>query len=140
VALYDLSTDFGKRVDQRLRTEEIIWLTTVAASGQPISVPVWFWWDGEEFLIYSQPNQPKLRHIERHPKVSLNFNSNATGGDITQFDGEAWIDHAAPLATGVPAMIAKYAAGIQRLGATPEGFANAYSVAIRVRPSKVRGH
>ena len=29
----------------RLRTEPVIWLTTVARSGQPQSTPVWFLWE-----------------------------------------------------------------------------------------------
>jgi len=34
-------------------------------------VSVWFFWDGEEFLVYSQPRRQKLRNIERDPKVGL---------------------------------------------------------------------
>ena len=42
-------------VEQRLREEPIIWLTTVRPDGRPHTVPVWFLWDGETFLIFSQP-------------------------------------------------------------------------------------
>ena len=31
-------------------------MTTVRSDGQPQTVPVWFLWDDEGFLIYSQPN------------------------------------------------------------------------------------
>ena len=37
---------------ERLSADLIVWLTTVDASGQPQSTPVWFWWDGSTFLIY----------------------------------------------------------------------------------------
>jgi Pyridoxamine 5'-phosphate oxidase len=36
----------------RLQAEPIIWLTSVAPSGQPQSTPVWFLWESGEFLIY----------------------------------------------------------------------------------------
>ena len=53
----DDSTEIGARAERRLREEEIAWLTTVRADGQPQSVPVWFLWDGDAFLIYSQPGR-----------------------------------------------------------------------------------
>lgn len=136
----DPATEFGARVERRLTEEELIWLTTLNPNGRPASVPVWFLWDGEAILIYSQPNAPKVRNIERHGQVELHFNSNAGGGDVVRIEGQAVIDRAAPPATGVPAMIEKYRAGIQRIGTTPEGFAGAYSTPVRVTPGKVRGH
>jgi PPOX class probable F420-dependent enzyme len=63
--------------ERRLREEEIAWLTTVRADGQPQSVPVWFLWDGETFLVYSQPGRQKLRNIATNPRLGLNLNSNA---------------------------------------------------------------
>jgi PPOX class probable F420-dependent enzyme len=73
----DTTTEAGGRAERRLREEQIIWLTTVRSDGQPQSVPVWFFWDGEKFLVYSQPGRQKLRNIERNPRVDLNLNSNA---------------------------------------------------------------
>jgi PPOX class probable F420-dependent enzyme len=134
----DTSTKSGKLADERLRSEEIIWLTTVSPKGQPQSVPVWFLWDGQAVLIYSQPDQTKLRNIERNPRVALNFNSDPQGGHVVRMEGRATIDTSAPLATGVPAMIEKYDAAIQRIGYSAEQFAQGYSVAIRVTPTKVR--
>lgn len=72
----DTTTDFGKRVERRLREERIAWLTTVRRDGTPQPLPVWFLWDGDTILIYSQPNQQKLRNIRHNPKVSLNLDGN----------------------------------------------------------------
>ena len=135
--MVDTNTTAGKLAEQRLREDEIIWLTTVSPNGQPQSVPVWFLWDGETVLIYSQPDKSKIRNIEQNPRVALNFNSDAQGGHVVRLQGQAEIDAAAPPATGVPAMIEKYRAGIERIGATPEQFAQGYSVAIRITPTRV---
>ena len=54
----DTTTDFGRRVERRLRDEYLVWLTTVRADGLPQPSPVWFLWDGETVLIYSQPGKP----------------------------------------------------------------------------------
>lgn len=51
------TTEAGSRADRRLREEEeVAWLTTVRADGQPQSVPAWFLWDGETFIVYSRPD------------------------------------------------------------------------------------
>ena len=71
--LIDTATDSGRRVAQRLENERLVWLTTVAPDGTPQPSPVWFLWDGGSVLIYSQPNRPKLRHIQRNPNVASNF-------------------------------------------------------------------
>ena len=49
---------------ERLSADLIVWLTTVDASGQPQSTPVWFWWDGSTFLIYSMDGANKLIESE----------------------------------------------------------------------------
>ena len=136
----DVTTDFGKRVERRLREETIVWLTTVRRDGTPQPTPVWFLWDGETILMYSQPNQQKERNIARSPKVSLNFDGNGRGGDIIVLTGEARIVPDAPLATDVPEYVAKYAEGIKGIGMTPESMAQAFSVAIRITPTDVHGH
>ena len=59
--MLDTTSEAGARAEKRLREEAIIWLTTVRSDGQPQSVPVWFLWEGETFLVYSQPGRQKLR-------------------------------------------------------------------------------
>ncbi|HVX30256.1 MAG TPA: TIGR03667 family PPOX class F420-dependent oxidoreductase [Nitrolancea sp.] len=127
----------GRQAAQKLRDEEIIWLTTVSPKGQPESVPVWFYWDGETVLIYSQPDKPKIRNIEANPRIALNFNSDPQGDHVVRLSGRAIIDVNAPKATDVEGMMDKYRDGIKRIGTTPEQFARGYSVAIRITPTKV---
>lgn len=137
---FDTSTEFGARVERRLREERLIWLTTVRADGTPQPVPVWFLWDGETFHIYSRPNQPKLRHIERSPNVALHFDGNGQGGDIVVFTGQARLDPQAPPANQVAEYVERYQPGFVRLGMDAETFARSYSVPIRVTPTALRGH
>ena len=63
--MIDQTTPFGQRVARRLDEERIIWLTTVSATGVPHPRPVWFWWDGESFLIYSKPDTFKHGRIKK---------------------------------------------------------------------------
>jgi PPOX class probable F420-dependent enzyme len=136
----DTSTEFGARAARRLREELIYWLVTVAADGTPQPSPVWALEDGGTYLVYSQPGTPKLRNIEARPGVALHLDGNGQGGDIVIVTGEARIVRDAPPADRVPAYVQKYREGIRRIGMTPETFARAYSVAIRITPRHLRGH
>ena len=132
----DTTGEAGARAEERLRREGIAWLTTVRPDGQPQAVPVWFLWDGEAFLVYSRPGARKLRNIEANPRVSLNLNSNSTGGDVVRAECEAEVFAGAPPATEVGPYLEKYRDGIARIGFDPDGFALAYSVAIRATPTR----
>lgn len=136
----DTTTNYGARVARHLDEDLIVWLTTVGSDLTPQPSPVWFLWDGETALIYSRPGNPKLRNIEARPRVSLNFNGDRYGGDVVILTGDAWVDAGAPPATAVPAYMEKYSEPIASIGMTPDTFAEAYSVPIRVRPTGLRGH
>ena len=134
--MIDFTTKLGSRAATRLQNERIIWLTTMAADGTPQPNPVWFYWDGEKILVYSQPTSHKLMNIRRNPRVSLNFQANDEGGDIIVLKGEASVDEKTK---HDPKYIEKYREAIPKIGHTPETLAASYSVLIRIMPSKVRG-
>jgi PPOX class probable F420-dependent enzyme len=134
--LFDTTTDAGKRAESRLKKEEVAWMTTVRSDGQPQTVPVWFLWDDEGILIYSQPGRQKLKNISRNPHVGLNLNSNAQGGDVVRLEGKAKVADDAQPSSEVPSYVEKYRESIARIGFDVEGFAQAYSVPVRVTPER----
>ena len=136
----DTSTDFGARAARHLQDDLVVWLTTVGSDGTPQPSPVWFLWDGDTALIYSYPSTPKLRNIEQRPRVSLHFNSTPSGGDVVILTGDASVDTDAPPVNANQAYVDKYTEGMLGIGMTPDTFAQAFSVAIRVRPASLRGH
>jgi PPOX class probable F420-dependent enzyme len=136
--MLDTTTEAGARADARLREEIMIWLTTVRSDGQPQSVPVWFLWDGEAFLIYSQPGKQKLKNIGRNPRVGLHLNANDRGDDVVRAEGTAEVVHDISPANEVGEYLEKYRESIARIGLDPEGFARAYSVELRVTPDRWR--
>lgn len=138
MAFLDLRKRKHAHAAKRVRDELIVWLTTVGRQGQPQSTPVWFWWDGDVFHVFSEPGKPKLRNIGTNPRVSLHLEGGRGGEDVVVFEGRANIVRNGEPATSLPEYIAKYRRPIASYGWTPESFAADYAVPIVVRPTRVR--
>jgi len=121
-----------RRLQSRLKKELVIWLVTSSRDGKPQAVPVWFLFDGDSFLIYSQPGI-KVRHIEQNPDVVLHLNTDEVGDVVVRVSGKAHISRTETPADKVPAYVRKYGEQIKGFGWTPQVFAEKYPHAIRVR-------
>ena len=138
--MIDLTTEFGRAVEQHFQNEYVIWLTTVDSHLTPQPRPVWFLWQNDSILIFSKPDAYKVKHIEKHPKVALHFNTDETGDrHVIILTGEAKIDTSISSAMEVAAYLAKYKTGIADLNMTPEEFSAEYSVPLRITLSSLRG-
>jgi len=128
------------KAKRMIKHEYVAWLTTVGTDLTPQPRPVWFVWDRGTFLIFSQPEAYKVRHLMKNPAVSLHFNTDPSGDqDVIVYTGTARIDSIVPPAHKVSSYFRKYREGIKALGMTPEQFSSDYSVAIRVKPATLRG-
>jgi PPOX class probable F420-dependent enzyme len=136
--MLDTTTEAGSRTDGRLREETMIWITTVRSGGQPQSVPVWFLWNGETFLIYSQPGRQKLKNISRNARIGPHLNANDRGGDVVRAEGTAEVVQDVPPANEVGEYLEKNSESIARIGFDPDGFVRTYSVALRAKPDRWR--
>jgi len=134
----DLPSADRERVEGRLHSNLMAWLTTVRADGQPVTVPVWFLLrDDETILLYSRPEKAKLRNIAANPKVSFALDVTDIGRNIVRLEGTARRDHDQPPAQQNPAYLAKYTERIGALFGTPEQFATLFSAAIIITPAKL---
>jgi PPOX class probable F420-dependent enzyme len=59
-------------------------LSTLSDDGAPVTVPVWFEWDGEVIRMFSGATSGKMRRIARDPRASL-LVPNAVG------EPEGWV-------------------------------------------------
>jgi len=87
-----MSAELTPEVIDRLTADHYGWLTTVAKSGQAVPKLIWFYFDGAAVVIYSVPGAAKVAHVQRHPRVSLNLDSDGNGSGIVVIGGEAIID------------------------------------------------
>ena len=136
----DRSTDFGARAARRLAEEQVGWLTTVRADGMPQPVPVWFHWDGETLLIFSEPAARKVRNLAGNPRASLHFNTDGDGDDVVVVTGEARTGTEMPPPEQLAAYAEKYAEGMKQQNLTPEAMLATYSTVIYLTPARVTGH
>lgn len=136
--VFDITTEQGARADERLRTDTVAWLTTVDDAGLPDSSPVWFVWNGDSALIFSEPGKKKVRNIEARPGVSLHLDGDGHGGSIVTMSGTASVGAGGPRADQVTEYVAKYEPLVGHIGMDMAGMAAAYSVPIHVRFSRGR--
>jgi PPOX class probable F420-dependent enzyme len=131
-----MTAELTQDVSNRLESDRYGWLTTVAKSGQPVPRLVWFYFDGKELTVYSQPTAAKVAHIKARPRVSLNLDSDGNGSGIVVIGGEARVDavDTDPIADDrYQAKYGEYAAG---LGMTKE-FLASYNTRLKISVDKV---
>lgn len=134
----DIAVPKDAHVIERLRTELIVWLSTVRADGNPNLSPVWFLWEDPTILIFSQPKKQKVNNIRRNPKVMLGLETLNDGDDVVMVEGIAELVDDPNLGMALPDYIKKYGKLIERMNTTPEQLAAEYSQVIRITPTKFR--
>lgn len=131
-----MTVEFTQEVTERLSSDKYGWLTTVAKSGQPVPRLVWFYFDGTDVIVYTEPHAAKVRHISAHPRVSLNLDSDGNGAGIIIVGGVTSVDEegADPLAD--ERYVAKYGEYAASLGFSKE-FLAAYNTRLKIAVDKV---
>jgi len=67
-------------------------LAYIATDGTPRVVPIWFHWNGHEFIMASPPKAPKLKALARNPKVSLTIDDNTFPHKVLLVRGTARLE------------------------------------------------
>jgi PPOX class probable F420-dependent enzyme len=139
--MIDFKSKLGRKALRHLKGEYFVWLTTVDSNGTPQPRPVWFVLEGDSLLLYSQPGAFKLKHILNNPNVSVHFNTPDAKGeeDVIVFTGAAKIDTKAEPVNKNSIYMRKYREGIKGLNSTPQQFTEAYSTAVRIQLTSLRG-
>jgi len=82
--------------------------------GTPRVVPIWFHWNGKQFVLGSPPRAPKLRAILQNPKVALTIDSNEWPSKVLLVRGTATVEM-------VPGVAPEYAASAVRYFGEEQG-------------------
>ncbi len=57
--------------DAFLTQARIGFLSTLSADGAPVSIPLWFEWDGHCARMFTGMSSPKIRRLQRDPRAAL---------------------------------------------------------------------
>ena len=135
--IVDPATANGAHALERLGTSFAAWLTTVTPDGQPQSMPVWFPWTGQEFLVYGDHRARCNRNLEANPRVSFHLPDEGRGGDVVTFEGLARVDPTFPPAGDNPEYLDKYLTPIDADLGGPAKFSKIYSMPILITPTRM---
>lgn len=121
-----------------LEHDVVAWLTTVAPDGRPQSSLISFLRDGSTIFFYSKPDTPKMRNLAVSPLVSFHLQSDSYGDRAFIVEGRAEIDPSIPPSDVHEAYRATYREPLAHWAMDEAVTARDFSVAIRIRPTRVR--
>lgn len=67
-------------------------LAYIWTDGTPRVVPIWFHWTGRELVLGTPPKAPKLKAIEKNPRVALTIDGNDFPHKVLQIRGKARLE------------------------------------------------
>ena len=136
----DRSAERRPGADAALRTDPVVWLSSIQANGRPHLVPVWFYWDGEQIVAFSKPHARKVGNLRDQPLVMLAVGVPGPDFEVELIEATAELPatHAADV---MPSGFgAKYRDLLHRAGMTVQRFAEVYSQPIVLRPTRFLGY
>jgi PPOX class probable F420-dependent enzyme len=138
LAKLDPADPDGAWAREHLASDIVGWLTTVAPDGTPQSSVVSFLWDGAEIIVYSRPATSKVRNIAANPRVAFNLRGDLYGDHMLSVEGTAVADPTLSPFDQDAAYMVKYREPLAHWGMDEATTAREFSLAIRIRPTRVR--
>lgn len=108
-ALLDPAVAVDAHAGERLTSEPVIWLGTMAPGRRPHTVPVWFAFDDPIVTIFSRPDTVKIGHLRANGAVSLALDTAGQGADVVTGGGDAVLSELALVEDALDAFGRKYA-------------------------------
>jgi PPOX class probable F420-dependent enzyme len=89
-------------------------LAYVWTDGSPRVVPIWFHWNGREFVMATPPTAPKLKALAKDPRVSFTIDDNTFPHKVLLIRGTARLET-------VDGIVPEYAAAAERYFGRDQG-------------------
>ena len=89
-------------------------LAYVWTDGTPRVIPIWFLWNGREFVMATPPKAPKLKALAKNPKVSFTIDDNTFPHKVLLIRGSAHLQ-------AVEGIVPEYVAAAERYFGPEQG-------------------
>jgi PPOX class probable F420-dependent enzyme len=89
-------------------------LAYISTDGTPRVVPIWFHWNGREFVLGTPPKAPKLKALARNPRVSLTIDEEQFPHKVLSIRGTARLET-------IAGIVPEYAAAAERYFGREQG-------------------
>ena len=89
-------------------------LAYIWTDGTPRVIPIWFHWNGREFIMATPPKAPKLKALKKNPKVSFTIDDNLFPHKVLLVRGTARLDN-------FNGIVPEYAAAAERYFGPEQG-------------------
>ena len=67
-------------------------LAYIAADGTPRVIPIWFHWNGRDFILGTPPKAPKVKALAKNPRISLTIDDNVFPHKVLLVRGSARLE------------------------------------------------
>lgn len=128
--------DDAARIDQLLRAEPVVWLSTVRPDGAPHIVPIWFSWDGGRLFIASKPEARKVRNLRERPRLMLAVGEPDEDFDVGLIEATAELPDARTCDVMPAAHLEKYRRRMAEAGMDVDEYCRTYSQPILITPTR----
>ncbi|MEU0881283.1 pyridoxamine 5'-phosphate oxidase family protein [Lentzea sp. NPDC005914] len=89
----EINEVLSRPLSQELLARDLTRLAYVAKDGTPRSIPIAFAWNGEQIVLCTTPNAPKLHSLRANPAVALTIDTEVHPPKILLIRGTAELDH-----------------------------------------------
>ena len=89
-------------------------LAYIWTDGTPRVIPIWFHWNGREFVMATPPKAPKLKALKKNPKVSFTIDDNVFPHKVLLIRGTARLEN-------VNGIVPEYATAAERYFGPEQG-------------------
>ncbi len=89
-------------------------LAYIGTDGAPRVIPIWFHWNGRDFIMATPTKAPKLKALAKNPKVSFTIDDNTFPHKVLLIRGTARLDK-------VDGVVPEYAAAAERYFGPEQG-------------------
>jgi PPOX class probable F420-dependent enzyme len=67
-------------------------LAYIWTDGSPRSIPIWFHWNGQQIVLATPPDAPKMKALRQNPRVALTIDDNEMPYKVLMIRGTATVE------------------------------------------------